>query len=329
MSINKCVIITTINPPTEAIKKFMQFPDYDVIIVGDKKTPDSYKDEDCIFLDVKTQKELFPVLSELIPYNHYGRKNLGYLYAIQQDYKVIYETDDDNIPYDDFDSILDFSDNDTSVITENDSPWINIFKYFTNNAHIWPRGYPLSLIKTEPNFSFEENSSIRPSIINGLVEQDPDVDAIFRLACNHTVSWEKNKKVIISNENMCAFNTQNTFWLNKDLFMSMLLPCSVTFRYCDILKGIISNVMLKKNDCYMAYSSPNVIQLRNEHDLIDDFRLEYDMYLSNENIVDYVYDLNDGEDNKQTLRTIYNNLLDHKVITELDIQILEKWLEYF
>ena len=102
---DKCVIITTINSPTEAIRRHIANPDYDVIIVGDKKTPDSYKDEDCIFLDVKTQKELFPVLSELIPYNHYGRKNLGYLYAIQQDYKVIYETDDDNIPYDDFDSI--------------------------------------------------------------------------------------------------------------------------------------------------------------------------------------------------------------------------------
>jgi uncharacterized protein YutE (UPF0331/DUF86 family) len=79
----------------------------------------------------------------------------------------------------------------------------------------------------------------------------------------------------------------------------------------------------------MAYSSPNVKQVRNEHNLIDDFRSEYEMYISNENIVDYVYDLNDGEDNKQTLRTIYNNLLDHKVITELDIQILDKWLEYF
>jgi hypothetical protein len=50
----------------------------------------------CIYLDVSSQKKLFPKLSELLPYNHYCRKNLGYLYAIKKGYKIIYETDDDN-----------------------------------------------------------------------------------------------------------------------------------------------------------------------------------------------------------------------------------------
>jgi len=33
----KCVIITTINPPTETIRQHMNNNNYDVIIVGDKK----------------------------------------------------------------------------------------------------------------------------------------------------------------------------------------------------------------------------------------------------------------------------------------------------
>ena len=191
----KCVIITTINHTTETIRKHMNNEEYDVIIIGDKKTPDCYKDENCIYLDIKAQERFFSELSKLIPYNHYGRKNLGYLFAIKKGYDVIYETDDDNIPFKNFDNILNL-DKSVKTIQENDNKWINIFKYFTNNSWIWPRGYPLSLIKKHPNPNYTfENSKKDVSIINGLVENDPDVDALFRLTCNHKISWEKNKKL--------------------------------------------------------------------------------------------------------------------------------------
>lgn len=334
----KCVIITTINEPTETIRKHISNSEYDVIIVGDLKTPDTYKNEDCIFLNVENQKKMFPELCDLIPYNHYGRKNLGYLYAIKKGYEVIYETDDDNIPHDNFDSVLELDEN-VQTIKENNSSWINIFKYFTNNSWIWPRGYPLSCIKknSQPNYSFDKSKNKNDvAIINGLVENDPDVDAIFRLVCNHAVVWEKGKNIIISNENTCPFNTQNTFWLDPNLFLGLLLPCSVTFRYCDILKGIVANALLKHNNKNMAYISPNVTQLRNEHDLMQDFESEVPMYLANETIVDVL-----GEDvlprqksidknfNKELMRNIYQKLFDKQIITELDLKICETWLKYF
>jgi len=334
----KCVIITTINEPTETIRKHISNSEYDVIIVGDLKTPGTYKNEDCIFLDVENQKKLFPELCDLIPYNHYGRKNLGYLYAIKKGYEVIYETDDDNIPHDNFDSVLELDKN-VQTIKENNSSWINIFKYFTNNSWIWPRGYPLSNIKQNPHPDFKfDNSKNKEdvAIINGLVENDPDVDAIFRLVCNHAVVWEKGKKIIISNENTCPFNTQNTFWLDPNLFLGLLIPCSVTFRYCDILKGIVANTLLKYNNKNMAYTSPNVTQLRNEHDLMQDFESEVPMYLANETIVDVL-----GEDvlprqksidknfNKELMRNIYQKLFNKQIITELDLKICETWLKYF
>ena len=327
---DKCIIITTINKPTETIIKHINNnKDYDVIIVGDNKTPDDYFNLNCIYLNIPTQNKLFPVLSNLIPYNHYCRKNIGYLYAIKKGYKIIYETDDDNIPYDNFDNILQF--NNLDMIEEKNNRWINIFKYFTNNSHIWPRGYPLSLLKTDPNYVIQK-TDFSPSIINGLVENDPDVDALFRIICNHqySIEWEKNKSILISNKNMCVFNTQNTFWLNPDLFVSMIIPSSVSFRYCDILKGIICNIILNKTNNYMMYSSPNVIQLRNEHDLISDFKSEYEMYIHNEKILNYI-DNNtiNGDNVTNLLKTIYNNLLENGVIKQLDIQILDEWLKYF
>jgi len=280
----------------------------------------------------------------LIPYNHYCRKNIGYLYAIKKGYKLIYETDDDNIPFDNFDSILDYKN--TQMITEQNSKWINIFKYFTNNAYIWPRGFPLQLLKNNPNFLMKNTDKI-PSIINGLVENDPDVDALFRIICNHqdSIKWAKNECVLIENNNLCVFNTLNTFWLNPKLFMCLLIPSSVSFRYCDILRGIINNIILKKTDNYMMYTSPNVTQIRNEHNLMDDFKSEYEMYFHNEKILEYIEngtstntdtDTNTNTDKdknsmnvKELLSIIYKNLLDNKVIKQLDMDILEKWNEYF
>jgi hypothetical protein len=327
---NKCVIITTINKPTETILKHINNTEYDVIIVGDNKTPDDYKNLNCIYLDIPSQKKLFPELSELLPYNHYCRKNLGYLYAIKKGYKIIYETDDDNIPYDNFDNILQYN-NIQMIITEQNNVWINIFKYFTNNAYIWPRGFPLSLLKNNPNYLIQYTDKT-PSIINGLVENDPDVDALFRIICNHqdSITWDKNKYVLINNTNVCIFNTQNTFWLNPKLFMCLLIPCSVSFRYCDILRGIINNIILKKTNNYMMYTSPNVIQNRNEHDLMSDFKSEYEMYIHNEKILNFIEnDIGNITSVKELLFLIYNNLLVNNVIKQKDIDILNKWNTYF
>jgi hypothetical protein len=326
---DKCVIITTINKPTETIFKHIRNTEYDVIIVGDNKTPDDYKNLNCIYLDITSQKKLFPELSELIPYNHYCRKNLGYLYAIKKGYKIIYETDDDNIPYDNFDNILQY--NNLKMITEQNNTWINVFKYFTNNAHIWPRGLPLSLLKNEPNYLIRD-TDILPSIINGLVENDPDVDALFRIICNHqeSIQWDTNKSILINNSNVCVFNTQNTFWLNPELFICLIIPCSVSFRYCDILRGIINNIILKKTNNYMMYSSPNVVQIRNEHNLISDFKSEYEMYIHNETILNFIeHNLENITSVKELLPLIYNNLLVNNVITQKDIDMLNKWINYF
>ena len=126
---NKCVVITTINEPTETILKHIANPDYDVIIVGDNKTPNTYHKIDCIYLDINSQRIFFPQLHKLIPQNHYGRKNLGYLFAIKRNYEIIYETDDDNIPLDKFDNIL-LNTHNSQIIKEKETPWINIFNYF-------------------------------------------------------------------------------------------------------------------------------------------------------------------------------------------------------
>jgi hypothetical protein len=38
----KVIVTTTINPPTKAIHKFDSMPDWDLVVIGDLKTPKDY-----------------------------------------------------------------------------------------------------------------------------------------------------------------------------------------------------------------------------------------------------------------------------------------------
>ena len=50
-----------------------------------------------IFLSVSDQMKLYPEFGTLTPLNHFGRKNVGYLYAINAKAKYIWDFDDDNL----------------------------------------------------------------------------------------------------------------------------------------------------------------------------------------------------------------------------------------
>jgi hypothetical protein len=62
---------------------------------------------------------------------------------------------------------------------------------------------------------------------------------------------------------------------------------------------------------------------------MEDFKSEYEMYLHNEHILDFIEPNNDISDVKELILQIYANLLENKVIQKEDMNILNKWIEYF
>ena len=104
----KWAVVTTINAPTEAIMDLSARTTWCTVIVADLKTPPLTTEEKkefqmnnnvVVFLSVRDQRSMatrFPKLFELIPWNHFGRKNIGYLFAIEQGAEVIWDFDDDN-----------------------------------------------------------------------------------------------------------------------------------------------------------------------------------------------------------------------------------------
>ena len=175
---SKYIVITSINNLTEAVRKFAEVESWHVVLVGDKKTPSIDKYPNVTFLSVEEQKKLGFELYDFCPFNHYARKNLGYLYAIKRGAKFIADTDDDNFPYDYWGGDITFKPCTMEIVSG--SKFINAYKFFTDEF-IWPRGFPLSIVsdKSIPKTSTMHNQRI--GVWQGLADRDPDVDAIYRL----------------------------------------------------------------------------------------------------------------------------------------------------
>ena len=71
---------------------------FQLLVVGDRKTNAQWHQEGAIFLSVTEQKSLGFGLVTHTPLDSYTRKNLGYLYAIRNGARFIYDTDDDTAP---------------------------------------------------------------------------------------------------------------------------------------------------------------------------------------------------------------------------------------
>ena len=96
---NNAIVTTTIQKPTEATLKFCKLNDWDLIVVGDLKTPENeYKEINCHYITTEDQEVLNKELSDAIEWNTIQRRNMGFLYAYNEGYEVIASVDDDNIP---------------------------------------------------------------------------------------------------------------------------------------------------------------------------------------------------------------------------------------
>ena len=97
-------VVTTIHVPNSSIVGVSNLRNWCLVIVGDTITPDeSYNDlaskENVFYLSAEYQKKFLTgnLFMEMMPFKSFARKNIGYLFAIQFDARVIYDFDDDNV----------------------------------------------------------------------------------------------------------------------------------------------------------------------------------------------------------------------------------------
>ena len=135
---------------------------------------------------------------EAILWNHFGRKNIGYLYAIAHGAEVIWDFDDDNmLKYfiegaapDGAPSLNAAVSSLASVhalLPQNHShPTLNPYPFLgAVSQPSWPRGLPLADIKVSKcsNFNLKDIKVNTESIgvLQSLADYQPDLDAIYRI----------------------------------------------------------------------------------------------------------------------------------------------------
>lgn len=323
--VKKFIVITSIFSPTVAIETFARLNDYQLVVVGDKKTPADWQYENCIYLNTDDQLALASSFAQAIPFNHYGRKMLGYVYAMQQGAEIIIDTDDDNIPYTNWD----FPAFEGSFLTtQKDLGWINIYHHYSEQP-IWPRGLPLRNIN-DSREKLQWQPTPQPQQIGiwqGLADEDPDVDAIYRLTSDTPCVFQKKAPVVLETGTVSPFNSQNTA-IRKEIFPLLFLPSFVTFRFTDILRGIIAQPILWQQGYKLGFTEATVVQKRNPHDYMKDFESEVPMYLHTEKSLEAVKAAMQNASVKDNVYNAYEALLKINVVEEKEMLVLQEWLKH-
>lgn len=321
------VIITSIFNPTEAVQLFARLNDWQLVVVGDSKTPKGWHYPGVVYLSPEDQLNMKSTLIDELPWNTYARKMAGYIYAIRNGAKLIADTDDDNIPCNDWGQNIVFSNHFETI--QHDG-FINIYKYFTNEP-VWPRGFPLNHILNKvlsnPRSSATEDSEI--GIWQFLADEDPDVDAIYRLINNTPIIFNKRSPLILSSGTICPFNSQNTFF-RKETFPLLYLPVHVNFRFTDILRGLVAQPILWAASYSLCFGHATAIQRRNPHDYLLDFESEIPCYLYPEKIIELVcHDVSAKNSIPENMMSAYEALLKKKIVVKDELKLLKAWLSQF
>lgn len=317
------VVITTINPKSEGIERFEALDDWHVLVVGDRKSTPIEESDTLTFLSIEDQEALSYGFVEHAPYDHYCRKNIGYLYAIEQGAEVIYDTDDDNLPYDSW-HLPAFS-CDRLAKTEDD--FANIYSYFTD-AYVWPRGYPLDEIRSQPPLSAEPSDAVEVGVWQGLADREPDVDAIYRLVLGDEIEFDREPALALPNGVYCPFNSQNTFW-ERSTFALLYLPSTVRFRFTDILRGYVAQRLLWDMGKHLGFMEATVYQDRNVHNLLTDFESELDCYLHIKDVVETLNRASFARDPVEAMAEAYDHLASDGFIEAAEVDQCHAWLDDF
>ena len=326
-------VLTTINSPNERVSDWMKITGNHTIVVGDKKTPTSWNHSSCNFISIEDQIQSEFATASLLPENHYTRKNLGYLYAIKKGAQAIIDTDDDNFPNTiKWNNLLNAKFEAFVHASFEKISFKNIYSYFSEpDIPFWPRGFPLQLIN---NIS----SDIKPDDVSKsqrsnvglwqcMVDGDPDIDAIHRLIFNSTPQFLDKQALIMGRNIFCAFNSQNTLWLDTELFPLLYLPSTVSFRFTDILRGYVAQAVINVSSKNWGFYQATAYQERNEHNLMNDFRSEVSMYSNMDEIFKIIYascEINNSINDN--LINCYSALHKNDYVEENELNILNSWI---
>jgi hypothetical protein len=274
----KIIVTTTINPPTDAIRAFDDLSEFELVVIGDKKTPSDYYLRRGHYISPDEQDKMYPQLSRLLGWNCIQRRNIGFLIALKMGADVIATVDDDNIPLPGWGSDVLIG----KKIKAKSFDAINLaFDPIgaTNYPALWHRGFPIQWISDRSYDSHSEREltvEVQADFWNG----DPDIDAICRMLYRPNCTFD-DLNFPFTSVALAPFNSQNTFLARR------LMPFYFMFTGIGRLDDIWGAYYLQaKTGVRPLFCRATVRQDRNVHDLTKDFRLEVIGYEETQSLIE-------------------------------------------
>lgn len=327
MSLMTSLVVTSIaapNAPLRVLAGLASKQSWHFYLVGDERSPAEFHLPGCDFYALARQSETGFRFAQNCPTRHYARKNIGYLLAFREGAEVIVETDDDNIPRQAFGNARRQQANAPLICN---TGWLNVYRYYSA-APIWPRGLPLDAIH-DAIPELPPASEVNCPIQQGLTDENPDVDAIYRLTSSLPIRFRRGIRVALGKGSWCPFNSQNTTWF-LDAFPLMYLPAYCSFRMTDIWRGLVAQRIAWEYGWSMLFHEATMGQERNEHNLMKDFADEIPGYLLNRRIgccLDSLSLSRSSADIENNLRTCYEALVEADIMNRRELLLLDAWLK--
>ena len=348
-------VITSIFKPTKLAIQLSRSDGWCTVIVGDRKSPakgdwlQAFESQggnasSVHYLSPADQDALPFATARAVPWNHFGRKNVGYLYAIARGAQVIYDTDDDNELHEPdaggrltraAAALMSSSARCDRVCGEQLQSVHNPYPGFskadaTADLPSWPRGFPLDRIRDQTSFNTStcEASCSTVSILQSLADNDPDVDAIYRMTRALPLTFDSHPRLLsLPPGTMAPFNAQATLY-HRDAFWGLLLPVTVHGRVADILRSYLVQRLMWGVGQTLAFSSPLVRQVRNAHTYLADFVAEQPLYTQAGELVRHLVDLSEDQQGSFASQMIDLTINIYKlgIVEAADIGLVQAWV---
>jgi hypothetical protein len=227
----------------------------------------------------------FGRLAGLIPYNSDNRRNIGFLMALEWGCHALISLDDDNLclpgqqPFKEHRIVLQEETN--ATIVQSSNGWFNLCNLLKADrpGTIYPRGFPYHKRHQSPKVILEAGRG-RVRLNAGLWLEEPDVDAITRLAVPAKIESFAGPSVLLGRNTWAPINSQNTS-LHSDLvpayyFIPMGFPIAgmTIDRFGDIFSGYFCQACARHLDYAIRVGTPMARHHRNSHNLLKDLSQE-------------------------------------------------------
>ncbi|KAJ9695832.1 hypothetical protein PVL29_011022 [Vitis rotundifolia] len=267
------ILVSVSNYPTDSLRKLVKIKGWQVLAIGNSKTPSDWSLKGAIFLSLEQQANLGFRVVDHLPYDSFVRKNVGYLFAIQHGAKKIFDADDrgDVIDNDlgkhfDVELVGEGARQDIILQYSHENPnrtIVNPYIHFGQRS-VWPRGLPLENVGEIGHEEFYTEvfggkQFIQQGISNGL----PDVDSVFYFTRKPGLEAfdirfdEHAPKVALPQGTMVPVNSFNTLY-HSSAFWALMLPVSVSTMASDVLRGYWGQRLLWEIGGYVVVYPPTV-----------------------------------------------------------------------